>query len=91
MTSSKQKKPAPRLGRPPAGARAGERVKDYPQLSVRVPPEMKRRLEALSRVRTMPQWRIIGDAILCYFHDLPDTDQRLVEDLIRRKPSPHRG
>jgi len=30
-----------RAGRPPAGAREGEKVKDYPQLSVRVPHEFK--------------------------------------------------
>src|SRR5262249_34794030 len=28
-----------RAGRPPAGAREGEKVKDYPQLSIRVPVE----------------------------------------------------
>ena len=26
-----------RIGRPPAGARDGEKVKDYPQLSIRLP------------------------------------------------------
>jgi len=32
-----------RIGRPPAGAREGERVrvKDYPQLSVRLPVEIR--------------------------------------------------
>ena len=34
-----------RAGRPPAGARDGEKVKDYPQLSIRVPLEMKARGE----------------------------------------------
>ena len=33
--------PRRRAGRPPAGAREGEKVKDYPQLSIRVPLEMK--------------------------------------------------
>ncbi len=72
-----------RVGRPPAGARAGEKVKDYPQLSVRLPPEMKARLEALSRVRSTPQWRVVNDAILCYFRDLPATEQGLVENLVQ--------
>ena len=39
-----------RAGRPPAGAREGEKVKDYPQLSIRVPVELKARLNALSAV-----------------------------------------
>src|SRR4051812_35974656 len=30
-----------RAGRPPAGAKEGEKVKDYPQLSIRVPVEFK--------------------------------------------------
>src|SRR5690242_1652329 len=47
-----------RVGRPPAGARAGERVKDYPQLSVRVPPEVKRKLVALSIIDKTPQSRV---------------------------------
>ena len=33
-----------RIGRPPAGARAGEKVKDYPQLSIRLPGDVKAKL-----------------------------------------------
>jgi predicted DNA-binding protein len=84
MAANKTKQTA-RIGRPPAGARAGERVKDYPQLSVRVPPEMKVRLEALSLVRATPQWRVISDAILCYFKDLPTAERHQVERVIRDK------
>ena len=72
-----------RVGRPPAGARAGEKVKDYPQLSVRVPPEMKSRLEALSVVRSMPQWRVISEAIGCFFKDMSAAERRQVDALIR--------
>jgi hypothetical protein len=68
-----------RVGRPPAGARAGEKVKDYPQLSIRVPIEMKARLNALSAVTGLAQWRLVVEAIDCFFHDLPDTDQELVD------------
>ena len=81
----KKTKQTARIGRPPAGARAGERVKDYPQLSVRVPPEMKARLEALSVVRATPQWRVISDAILCYFRELSTADRHQVERVIRDK------
>ena len=80
-------KPAARIGRPPAGARAGECVRDYPQVSVRVPPEIKVRLEALSLVRATPQWRVINDAILCYFRDLSRSERRQVECVIRDKPA----
>lgn len=74
-----------RVGRPTAGARAGEKVKDYPQLSVRVPPDIKIRVAVLSTVRQTSQWHIITDAIECYFRDLPPTERATVEELVRRQ------
>jgi predicted DNA-binding protein len=73
-----------RAGRPPAGAKDGEKVKDYPQLSIRVPIEFKARLNALSAVTGLAQWRVIVEAINCFCHDLPDTDQELVDGLSER-------
>jgi hypothetical protein len=52
-----------RIGRPPAGARDGEKVKDYPQLSIRLPADVKAKLHALSLIESRPQWRVITDAI----------------------------
>ena len=60
-----------RAGRPPAGAKVGERVKDYPQLSIRVPQEMKARLNAVSAVTGLAQWRVVVEAINCFVHELP--------------------
>jgi len=82
--SSKVNKSARRIGRPPAGARAGERVKDYPQLSIRLPGEVKAKLQALSLVASRPQWRIITDAIDCYLRERPEEERRIVDDLARR-------
>lgn len=76
-----RKEPLRRAGRPPAGAREGEKVKDYPQLSVRVPSEMKARLTALSAVTGLAQWRVIVEAIDCYVDDLPPDDRALVDGL----------
>lgn len=73
-----------RVGRPPAGAREGERVKDYPQLSIRVPQEFKARLTAMSAVTGLAQWRVIVEAINCMFHDLPPNDRDLVNGLSER-------
>ena len=73
-----------RAGRPPAGAREGEKVKDYPQLSIRVPLEMKARLNALSAVTGLAQWRVIVEAIDCFLHDLPPNDRELVDGLSER-------
>jgi len=79
---AKPEKPRRRIGRPPAGAREGEKVKDYPQLSIRVPGEVKARLQALSAVKARPQWRIITDAIDCYLRDRPDGERRQISELL---------
>jgi len=74
---------ARRIGRPPAGAREGEKVKDYPQLSIRVPGEVKARLQALSAVKSQPQWRIVTDAIDCYLRDRPENERKRILEMIR--------
>ena len=81
---SDNRTPRRRAGRPPAGAREGERVKDYPQLSVRVPAEMKARLNALSAVTGLAQWRVIVEAIDCFHHDMSPNDRELVNGLSAR-------
>ena len=73
-----------RIGRPPAGARLGEKVKDYPQLSIRLPGDVKAKLQALSLIASKPQWRIITDAIDCYLRDRPEPEQRMVDELAGR-------
>lgn len=80
----KASKDRPRIGRPPAGARAGEKVKDYPQLSIRLPEEVKAKLHALSVISSRPQWRLISDAIECYLRDRPEEEQRMVAELVGR-------
>jgi hypothetical protein len=73
-----------RIGRPPAGARAGEKVKDYPQLSIRLPGDVKATLQALSLVTARPQWRIITEAIDAYLRDRSEAERRMVDELASR-------
>ena len=73
-----------RIGRPPAGAREGEKVKDYPQLSIRLPNDVKAKLQALSLIASRPQWRIINDAIDCYVRERSDAERRMVDELVGR-------
>jgi predicted DNA-binding protein len=80
----KASKDKPRIGRPPAGARAGEKVKDYPQLSIRLPEEVKAKLHALSVISSRPQWRLISEAIECYLRDRSEEEQQMVADLVGR-------
>jgi hypothetical protein len=58
--------PRRRLGRPPNGARPGEKVSEYPQISIRVPPEVERLLKALCDATSETQWRVVGRALLTY-------------------------
>lgn len=82
--SDRRDLPRRRAGRPPAGAKDGEKVKDYPQLSIRVPVEFKAKLNAMSAVTGLAQWRVIVEAINCFFQDMPPTDQALVDGLSER-------
>jgi hypothetical protein len=76
-----------RAGRPPAGAKEGEKVRDYPQLSIRIPHELKARLSAMSAVTGLAQWRVIVEAIECFFNGLPETDQALIDGLSKKTGS----
>jgi predicted DNA-binding protein len=49
-----------------------------------MPAEMKARLNALSAVTGLAQWRLIVEAIDCFFDDLPDNDRELVVGLSQR-------
>jgi hypothetical protein len=72
-----------RAGRPPAGALPGERVKDYPQVSLRIPPTLKSQLHALSILQSKPQWRVLIDALECLMSALPESDMRKVHRIAK--------
>jgi len=82
---TKRRQKRRRIGRPPAGARAGEKVKDYPQLSIRLPGDVRARLQAMSVVAGRPQWRIVTEAIDCYLGTRPASERRMVDDLAGRR------
>jgi hypothetical protein len=71
-------------GRPSAGAHVGEKVRDYPQLSIRLPGEAKAKLVALSVVKSQPQWRVVLESIECLMRSLSEPDQRRIEQLVSR-------
>lgn len=45
---------------------------------------MKARLNALSAVTGLAQWRVIVQAIDCFLRDLPPPDQELVDGISQR-------
>ena len=71
--------------------RKGERVKDYPQTSLRLPPEVKAKLQALSRVAGAPQWRVVTAALECFFRERSAAEQREVIGLMGRIPRRRRS
>ncbi len=74
------------MGRPPAGE-GGERVKDYPQVSFRMPKAARAKLVALSKVRKQPQWRVIVDSVENYMRDLPRAERAAIARLVSsRRP-----
>lgn len=54
-----------KAGRPPGGI-DGQRVRDYPQVSIRVPPKLHAQLAALSRSTGLSRLEIFIRAIACY-------------------------
>ena len=71
-------------GRPPGGDKPGERVVDYPQLSVRVPRRTLRKLRAAATVQKLSHAKVLADAIDGYLDALAPDQRRLVEGLLRR-------
>ena len=80
--SSKRAISASRVGRPPAGDR-GERVKDYPQVSFRLPKPTRDKLVALSLVTKQPQWRLIVESVDCYLRELSRNERAQVARMTR--------
>ena len=77
-------------GRPPSG-RAGERVSEYPPLTVRIPRATKDTLLALSALRRTPAWRLVDEAVLAYVEQLPDAERRLLLQFVATMRTTGRG
>jgi CheY-like chemotaxis protein len=71
-------------GRPPGGDRPGERVIDYPQLSVRVPQSTLRKLRALGTITRVSQSKVLADAVDRYIEALPADQRRLIDNVLQR-------
>lgn len=53
-----------KAGRPPGGVN-GQRVRDYPQVSIRVPPKLYAQLAALTKTTGMSRLELFVKAIDC--------------------------
>jgi hypothetical protein len=65
-------------GRPCGGVRPGERLRDYPSITVRVPPGTRAMLKALSARRRLPTWMMLRHLVVCYVRRLPPRERRRI-------------
>ncbi|HKY21052.1 MAG TPA: ribbon-helix-helix domain-containing protein [Vicinamibacterales bacterium] len=65
MKKRMRKRVVRKAGRPPGGVN-GQRVRDYPQVSIRVPPKLYAQLARLSRSTGLSRLEIFMRAIDCY-------------------------
>lgn len=65
-------------GRPRGGVRRGERLRDYPSLTVRIPPDTRATLKALSARRGIPTWQMLRHLVVCFVRRLPPAERRRV-------------
>lgn len=65
------------IGRPAAGLN-GAAVTGYPQLSVRVPPDVRAFVQAASAVRRCAQWQVVTEAVIQFVVGLPPMTRREV-------------
>lgn len=63
-------------GRPREGLRPGERVRDYPTVTVRLPAETRGLLKELCVHLDLPLWQTIRHLTLCFVRDLPGHERR---------------
>jgi Ribbon-helix-helix protein, copG family len=61
----RKQEPVRKAGRPPGGI-DGQRVRDYPHVSIRVPPKLYAQLAALTRTTGLSRLEIFIRAIDCY-------------------------
>jgi hypothetical protein len=64
-----------KAGRPPGGVN-GQRVRDYPQVSIRVPPKLHAQLATLTRLTGMSRLQIFIEAIDCFESSLRGSRRR---------------
>jgi predicted DNA-binding protein len=70
-------------GRPPSGNQ-GEKVSNYPQMTIRLPLETRAKLNTLSLLLATPMWRVVDQAIDAYVSRLPVEDQKILGPLVER-------
>ncbi|MCH7748391.1 MAG: hypothetical protein E2P06_12565 [Acidobacteria bacterium] len=72
-------------GRPPAGKGGLAVTTSYVQTTLRLEPETKELLDALTRLLGRPQRQVTGEALALYARRLKLSDRALLHGLLSRK------
>lgn len=75
MSKATTRRPGP--GRPPSGP-AGERVSQFPSLTVRIPPATRQQLHGLSVLKRVPVWQLVDQAVTALIATLPAEERKLL-------------
>jgi hypothetical protein len=67
----------------PSGV-AGERVSEYPTLTVRIPWATKHALRTLCALRGVPVWKMLDTTIRAYMDALPTDERRILAQFARQ-------
>ena len=76
------------MGQPPTGIRPGEKLSDYPRVTMRLPADVRAELDAASYVLGRPLWRVLLDAIKAYAGSGPglsDEEQQAIRKALRAR------
>jgi len=76
--SNRETRPASTRGRPREGLRPGERVRDYPTVTVRLPDDVRAMLHALCAQLDLPLWQTIRQLTVCFVRELPVVERRAI-------------
>ena len=72
-------------GRPRQGRRPGERVRDYPTITIRLPDEERAMLKALCVQLRLPMWQTVRHLTVCFVRSLPAHERRKVMNQAKAK------
>jgi hypothetical protein len=74
------------VGRPGAGIRPGEKVREYKRITVRLPDDVRAELEAAAGALKRPAWRVVLDAVRAYVGSGPglsEDEKRVVRAVLK--------
>jgi hypothetical protein len=76
------KKPHVKRGRKPSGKGGSSIVETYPAFTVRLPPDVKYRLQAGAMIKRLSQARLIEEALEAWLKQLPRDERKRIDEVV---------